>query len=195
MIFRHFAEEALGSRTKVKILLYLLSENLPTSERELAKILGISHMAVNSAMKAFFDLNLVSPMRIGSMRVWKLNEGSYAYQALKGLASLVNAPPPLDQLKIETRGALGSLTGVKKAIIFGSAAEGKERPNSDIDLLVIVAKEEQKRMLRSAISDLTGHCLTFYGNPLSVHVLTEGESSSEKYKPLMREAEKGIVVI
>src|SRR3989338_5794492 len=82
MQFKDFAESLLGSKVKIKILRILLSEETITSERELAKMLGVSHGAVNKAMKDFYELNLVSPLRIGNVNAWQLNKDSLAFSRL-----------------------------------------------------------------------------------------------------------------
>ncbi len=67
MQFRDFAENLLASKVKIKPLRVLLGEETITSERELAKLIGVSHGAVNKAMKDFYELNLVVPLRAGNV--------------------------------------------------------------------------------------------------------------------------------
>lgn len=193
MRFRQFPEDALGSKVKVKVLLHLLSEGILTSEREVAEIVGVSHMAVNRAMKAFADLNLVSPLRVGNSLAWKVKEGSYAYSILKDLKRLA-ADPPLRHLQREIKAALGAY-GVTKAVIFGSVGERRERQNSDIDLLVIVEQEHGKQGVLQSLSLLAEKCLALYGNTLSPYVLTEKETQLPGNRQIMKSAERGIAVI
>lgn len=190
MKFKNFAEAAIGSKAKLKILLFLLREELPTSEREIAKSIGVSHMSVNRTMQEFYGINLVSPMRIGNVNAWKLNGKSYAYSVLKDLEGLSKGP--LDDLKTETAAALGALD-VKKAAIFGSIAEGREHPNSDIDLLIIVEDEQKKRHVLKELPKLEEKCLLKYGNRLSPYVLTEAET--KKHRQIIESAKKGVAVI
>ncbi|MBS3082858.1 helix-turn-helix transcriptional regulator [Candidatus Pacearchaeota archaeon] len=63
MQFHNFAENLLGSRVKIKLVRQLLLEEAITSERDLAKLLGISHTAVSKTLKELHEFNLVSPMR------------------------------------------------------------------------------------------------------------------------------------
>ncbi len=188
MIFRNFLENMYGSVVQVKAVAYLLEENVPTSEREMAKILNVSHVAVNRAFKRLQDLNLASPSRVGSSTVWELNKKSYAYAALdlKFYASC----KPMVHLKQKIKAALGG--HVKSAIIFGSVAEGKESPSSDIDLLIIPAVARGKRI--AEICDrLASDCLVEYGNRLSPSILSEKEL--ERKPEIKKASEKGIVVL
>lgn len=188
MKFHDFFEGALGSKVKVKVLRYLLSEGVPTSEHEIARILGVSHTAVNKSMKEFCDFNIVTPMRIGNANAWKVNERHYAYNNLKLLKDL---EPPLENLKSKIKGYLGQIA--ERAVIFGSVAEGKELPDSDVDLLVLVKNDEDKKRALRAVSLLAEACLTLYGNKLSPYVLTYGEYAKDN--SISKAAEKGIVVI
>ena len=102
MQFRDFEEELLGSKVKVKLLKYIISEEAITSEREIAKLINVSHGAANKTLKMFHDLNLITPMRIGNVIVWNLNKNSYAYQFLLNFFSNIkNREQPIKHLKSE----------------------------------------------------------------------------------------------
>ncbi len=195
MKFRNFADELLGSKVKVKILMYMLSEHVPTSERELSRILGVSHMAVNKVMKKLYELNLVTPLKIGNALSWKLNEKSYAYEALsiKNLRELAVNPPLLDLQKM----FMEKLSGrdLKIAKIFGSVAEGKEEPDSDIDLLIVIKNEKQKKEIKEIIDELSDKCMQRYGNMLSPYIITEKDIKKPENKKILKSAERGIWVI
>ncbi len=117
MKFHGFPELVLGSKVKLRVLLYLLSEDVPTSERELSRIIGVSHAAVNKVIKIFYDTNLVMPMRIGNANVWKLNVESYAFRALTNLEHLAKNPP-LKELQNEIFEHFNSYQSVKSAVIL-----------------------------------------------------------------------------
>lgn len=189
MIFRGFLENLYRPFVQIKVVAYLLEENIPTSEREIARILGISHVSVNKAFKNLNDLNLVSPKRIGSSLIWDLNKASYAYSALD--IRFYSSCKPIDHLKGRVRDLLGGQ--VVKAVIFGSIADGKESPSSDIDLAVIVNSQEEKKNINNRVERLASECLTQYGNRLSVHIFTKAEL--EKQHEIKKSVEKGIVVV
>jgi predicted nucleotidyltransferase len=194
MIFRNFAERLLGSKVKVKILMYMLSEGAPTSEREISRIIDVSHMAVNKSMKEFHELNLITPLKIGNVISWKFNEKSYAYEMIRDGLRKIAANPPLNDLK---RMFTESLSGknLKMAKIFGSIAEGKEEPDSDIGLIVVTENEEKKREIGRIIGKLSDTCAQRYGNILSPYIITEREAKNPANAKLIKSAEKGIWVI
>lgn len=192
MRFRNFPEAALGSKVKVRILMYMLSEGTPTSERELSRILDVSHMAVNKSMKDFHNLNLVSPIRIGNVISWKTNEGSYAYDAITNLKYMAKNLP-LEELKARIRENL-SVFDLPRIAIFGSVAERREEPDSDIDLLVITRDAKQNEIVIKKLSELSEFFIKRYGNRLSAHVITEKEAKSPINKKIVMSAHKGIVI-
>jgi len=196
MIFRNFFENALGSRAKIRILRYLLSERLPTSERELAQVLGISHTAVNKSMKDLQETGLVSPVRIGNVNAWSVNEKSYACRALAGMKSIAIHPSPLEELKQKISGAIAYKKGARKIIIFGSLAEGTETESSDIDLLIVVDKKEDATALSPPLAKLEEDCLAVFGNRLSTRLLTRLEAHEPENAALIKHAEqKGVTIV
>lgn len=191
MKFRDFAEDLLGSRIKMKILRLLVSEETITSERELAKMMGISHGAVNKAMKDFHDINLVTPLRIGNTMAWQINKESFAYAYVHSLAAIFS---PLEHLKALIKDSLQHLGPVKKVVIYGSIANGRELPGSDVDVFVLVKKEEDKKNVLANISDLGNICIKKFGNKISPNLFTEKDIKSKRNKKLMENIEKGVVV-
>lgn len=184
MKFRNFLKNALGSANKIKILRYLLKDEIPASEREIARLLGVSHMSVNRIMKDFADLNLVVQTKIGGVNMWKINKDSWAYTALRSLKE--TQIDPLQALKNQF--ILGAWPGITEAYIFGSVAEGTELPESDIDLLVIIKNKEIKKEIRSLIAEKQEKSLKLFGNALMPYILTQEEVALEKNKKIVEKA-------
>jgi len=192
MKFRDFAECLLGSKVKVKLIRYLLSRGAITSEREIASLIGVSHNAVNKILKEFYELNLISPLRVGTATVWNINKDSYAFQVVSKLGGIVT---PLEDLESKIIKQYDLVKPIKRVVIFGSLVEGEELPNSDIDLFVLITDSNQKRYTLSSLADLNSVCLQKYGNKLSPIVMTEKEYAKFKNKKLLEKIKKGIVVI
>lgn len=194
MKFRDFAESLLGSRVKIKLVRHLLSEGSLSSERELAKLLGLSHTAVNKALKELHENNLISPMRIGNVLIWQLNKDGYAYQFLSGKFEENIKKNPLSDLKNDIELPL-TISSVRKVVLFGSVAEGKEVPNSDIDLFILVegGKREKDYVLKQAFRLASG-VMNKYGNKISPNVLFVQDLKNPKHKKFLDEVSKGIVV-
>ena len=123
--FRNF-DSVISSRAKLRVLKYLLSSGPLTSEREISRLVEISHMSVNRALRAFEEANLVSLRRIGNVNCWELNRLSYSYGAIRDLEKMAKNPPLKDlQRRILER--FKGLTGtgaVSRLVVFGSVSRG-----------------------------------------------------------------------
>jgi len=194
MQFHDFAETLLGSKVKVKLIRHLVREEGISGERETAKRIGVSHSAVNKTLEELFELNLVRPVRAGNVKIWYLNKESYAYEFLQSFYSSIGYSA-LEQLKKTIEDYLKYLSEVRKAVIFGSIAEGNELSNSDVDLFVLVDSEDGRKRVQPQISSLNELCLKRYGNPLSPHIFTSRELSSPKNKKFLESVSKGITVM
>lgn len=71
---------------------------------------------------------------------------------------------------------LATMPGIVRIVLFGSAAEGRMGPDSDLDLLVIVKDGLQRRRTAQAIYKR----LSGLGMPKDIVVVTE--SDIKKYK-------------
>lgn len=194
MQFREFAESLLGSKVKIKLIEHLLTEESISGEREVAKRIGISHAAVNKTLKDFYDLNLIKPMRVGNVKIWNLNKESYAYNFLKGSFESSIKTSPLEHLKSTISSHLNYLEIVKKVVIFGSIAEGRELPSSDIDLFILVESEKERKDILPHVLSLNERCLRLYGNKLSYHIFTSKDMLNPKHKKFLENVNRGIKV-
>ena len=188
--------ELLSSKLKNRILEYLTSNNAPVSERQMAKILGVSHTAVNKVMKELLDYNLVKATSVGSSLVWQINEKSISYRLLQRYLAL-QTKSSLDLfinslkhririLELESkiaakRKAPEKIDLRKRAIeahVIGSVAQETAEPDSDIDILLITNSEVKKFLLTDNPKLLTELMVDFgeeTGNQLSIQIFTNDE--------------------
>jgi len=194
MKFNFSLLQALNSNIKVRTIKFLLNHEASMSEREVASILKISHMSVNRTLRELANLNFVNYLTVGKAHLWKVNRKSYAFKALSRLIEGVSIiSEPLDDLM---RVLLRNLpkTLVKKAVLFGSMAKGKERADSDIDIFILAKTSRGKRALESRMEALSNLCLELYGNRLAPYILTEHEMKQKKSLPLISEINEGIEI-
>lgn len=180
--------KAFDSPVKLKLLRFLCGNYTPMGEREMARVVGVSNASVSRLMRQFEELDLVSPQRFGNVIAWQVNQESFAYQELRKIVSLA---PPLEHLVATLRNGLAGLP-VKRAVLFGSVSQGKERPGSDIDVFVLARSKEG---LRAKLDELNEECLRLYGNPLMAYVLTEKELQHPPNPHLMEEIGRGLAIL
>ncbi|MBI5223954.1 nucleotidyltransferase domain-containing protein [Candidatus Micrarchaeota archaeon] len=200
----------LGSKVKRKILAFLFSKQGAVSERELSRVIGVSHTAVNKAMKQLLELNLVSGKTIGSALIWELNEKSLAYPYAKMLtaASVTSSRDHLkDILKQsfeDSRAYLGlmdstsNVPNIRSTYLFGSVADGTSKPESDIDVLVVLEFRPEKALMDklAAIFDQTigVYVLEKTGNSVSFHIYDQKAVEQNEPSWLKDAIQKGIKV-
>lgn len=193
MLFNKSLLPILNSPDKLKIISFLLDNDAQMSEREMSRVLDVSHMSVNRTMDELASLNFAHSSRIGRARVWKVNRSSYAFLLFtKVLESCLKVGEPLDDLKktiIETL----PLEFIKKITLFGSITRKAERSGGDIELLILVNNDSALAALTPALEELSSHCLDRFGNALSPHVLTPDQLQEKNGLKMLSEMESGIV--
>ncbi|MBL7171050.1 MAG: nucleotidyltransferase domain-containing protein [Candidatus Omnitrophica bacterium] len=186
--------DILSSKTRVKIISFLISHTASMSEREIASVLKVSHMSINRIMQELADINFVDFVTVGKAHLWRVNRKSYAFKMLSTLikgTSLVR--PPLEDLKETILKNLAKFL-IKKVVLFGSVIKGLEKVNSDIDLFILVRNKRDKNALEPSIEKLSNVCLEVYGNRLASYVLTEQEVKQRKKLKIISEIENGIQI-
>jgi predicted nucleotidyltransferase len=186
--------DILNSKTKLKIVKFLLTHEASMSEREIASILKVSHMSINRTMRELSEVNFVNFVTIGKAHLWKVNRRSYAFKVLsefiKGVSRIKD---PLHDLK-DTILTNISKTLIKKVVLFGSVAKGEEKIDSDIDVFFLVKDSRDKKKVGSALEKLSNACLETYGNRLSPYILSEQETKKKARAKFLSEINKGIEI-
>ena len=121
-------------------------------------------------MKKLYKLNLVLKKRDGNRLYYRANRKHPIFSDIHAL--VVKTVGLLDVLK----DALVGEKAIRAAFIFGSIAEGSEKADSDIDLLVI--GEIGLRSLSRLLQGLTGEL----GREINPYVLAPEEFSLRKSK-------------
>lgn len=190
--------QLLGSKIKTRILEFLTGNNAPVSEREMARIFGVSHTAVNKAMKELLELNIVAATSVGSSLVWQINKKSTAYGVLHAYLylqksntldivahTLHNKIFYLDlfgfakgKLTHGTNITIGIPSGNFDAYIFGSVIDNTANPESDVDVLFVPKNVDTKKEIERRVGIVNKICTDFaeeIGNKLSIHIHTKEE--------------------
>lgn len=183
-----------SSKTKHKIVNFMLTSPAVMSEREIASILKISPMSVNRTMKELAELNFVNYTTIGKAHTWKVNRKSYFFKIISQLIDKkLSADTPLQNLK-QTLMKYIPKTLVKRIILFGSISKGVEKTHSDIDIFILAKDNEAKTKIEPYIERLVNVCLETYGNRLSAYVLTNQELKNKRDLNITAEINTGIEI-
>ena len=175
-------EPLLGTPARLRVARIL--SRLPEKEftgRELARLCALSHSSVQDAMETYLDKGIVVRRVIGRSYVYKTNQKSFLFQALRELFRTEGALTEDVVERIRRRLAPKSLS----CTIFGSSARGEADERSDLDILVVArnrdAAEEEVVRLRLAL-------LERYGVRLDAKVLTPSELHEKGSTAYLRSA-------
>src|SRR5438445_13531351 len=120
------------SRVRERILLeFFAKPGTSAHVREMARRVKASAPTVGTELGELEHLGVLQSHTVGRSLVYSVNERS---PLLGEVRALVQKTLGVEALIAK---ALEALVGVEAAYIFGSYAAGRDRPGSDVDLLVI----------------------------------------------------------
>ncbi len=124
-------ESLFTSKARARLLVLLFANPKKFHLRELARAAGCNANAASRELELLEKLGLVSSEKSANLKLFWANPKSPIYEELKAIVLKTDALGSVlrEQFKDEK--------GVEFAFIYGSFAEGREKPHSDIDLMII----------------------------------------------------------
>lgn len=172
MRYHHLLDAILGQLSKLRVLRFLVSSGGEWGGREIARSVGLSHPIVHRSLQEVATHGLIVSRRAGGALLYRANPDHWLVQELLG------------PLFSKERGALQAL-GVfllkrlnipgASLILFGSVGRGEERPDSDIDLLVVLPDGRRKQEIEAKVLDVAPVVSRVFGNRLAPVILTRTE--------------------
>jgi predicted nucleotidyltransferase len=129
-------EKLIRSTAGVKLLGVVLFED-SLHLREIARRAGISPPEAKRELDMLVSIGLLQSKPIGRQLFFSKNESCSFFQDLKNLYLKTEGVVPM------LKEALGGIEGIRFSFIFGSMASGKDKPTSDIDLLVVGEMDDE----------------------------------------------------
>ena len=192
MKFHNVLEDLLSSKTKFLLLktLFRYSEK-KFSGRELGRLAGCSASRTSEVLNLFHSYGLVNKIHVGNAAVWTLNTENILCKELADLFQIEKKI--LQNLRSNIHNAFRSQKEVLKVLLFGSLIRSDEKPNSDIDLFILVQKEKDKKTAEEVTQKLNISQLPLYGNVISSIIYSKDEwrqkRTSELFKKIHQENE------
>lgn len=191
MIYHYYLEKLLGNKTKISLLrtLYKIPDKIWTS-RSLAKFIGVYNTTVLDNIQDLAEMGVLQIGKYGGGKTIRLNKESFVFTEIikpllekeeKSLAVLIG------KLKIMFRRA-----NLELLVLFGSLIAHKEKPNSDIDILVIT---KNKKQVEEIITQQQGEIVTQFGNELSFYILSPSEFRAKKKAPFIKDIKKNHILL
>ena len=149
-------EGVLGSTSKIQILRALLPLSGPVSGREAQRLACVrSDNGSRHALNTLLEMGVLTEQRLRGSRLYTVNRDHHLIAPLQALFAAERERFSMlrDTLRsgFESRGLLPH---VLSAILFGSAARGDARPESDLDVLFVVDSDEMEDPVEDAAVDL-----------------------------------------
>ncbi|HPO17068.1 MAG TPA: nucleotidyltransferase domain-containing protein [Candidatus Hydrogenedentes bacterium] len=152
--------DILSSRTRAELFRLLFT--FPEAElyvREIQRRTGLNDRAIRQELDKLSRLGLVTPRRDGNRLYYKARKDHPLFPDIRNLTLKTSGLADVLRERLD-------VDGVQIAFVFGSIANGSEKADSDIDLMVIgrVRMRELTRLLSGASEQLS--------REINPHILT-----------------------
>lgn len=161
----------LNNETKVKVLRFLYSNDIEWSGRRIAREIQISPATCHKALQELYSEGILLLHNVGKTYLYQFNHDNYVAKEL--LHPLFKKEGRL--LKVISRLLKDEFSEkVKEKIIsialFGSVEKREDRPDSDIDLLVLVTRAKDKEKIEKAFDSLNEKTMRLFGKIVSPYI-------------------------
>ena len=182
----------LGVPSHIAVLRGLAAAGVGLTGREIARSAGVAVQATHDALARLEAVGLVRWLPAGRAHLYQLNRDHFLFK---------NGIGPLLEAESEFRSAIRSilkraLSGhVLSAALFGSVARGEDRPESDLDLLMIVERGKDRERAHDRTGAVSERLRKEFGVRLSPMAFSRAEFRAKFrkghsfFQTVVREAE------
>ncbi len=152
MHFRGYQERIVGSKSKVRLLRVLF--RFPDSDftgEDLGRKAGVSKPMTHQALSELVEENLVARRVAGRAYLYRLVPGSYSAKLVAPLFRDDNSP--IEELARLLRKKFEG-SPIASATLYGSTVRGEEKPDSDIDIYLVLRRESDRGRVEVLVSEL-----------------------------------------
>ncbi len=185
-----------SSKVKIAVMkLMCLSPERKYSGREMARLLNQSASRVLEVLELFRKNAVVNKETVGRASQWGLNKESIVVEEV---SSLINVERKIYmELKSRIYETLIREKSIQKVVPYGSVARKREKPESDIDVFILVKTKKDKELAAELVGKLNKYLLPRYGNVISELIYSEREWKDMEKTTLFKkiEAEGEIILI
>ena len=186
MRFHQLAETVLTSPARTAVVRTLArTPDKSWTGRELARAAGVSPRWAIDTLRILEEEGAVWRQRVPPASLWTPAPDHVLFELLAPALGVDREAQRM--LEAELRRGLSSVRPVL-AIWFGSTAQGREAPTSDIDLLVVVRSARDVAAVEAALERMGARLMVRFGNILSSIVLTEPAFRGRKSRGFVKSA-------
>lgn len=178
-------DKILSNEIKVKILRFLCKTEAEWSGRQIAKEIKVSPAACHKALRELNNEGALLLRGIGKSNLYSLNkENLIVSDLLKPLYKRESKIPDEIYEGIVRNISSIVIKDIVSIAVFGSVKKRKERPTSDIDLLVLVKNSENKGEVEEDFGKVNEKIISRFGNTVSPYIQTVEEFNLKYRKGL-----------
>ena len=177
MRFHETLEDILGSKIKIRILRLFYRTMGSYTGREIARLINCSQEATRKALNELVNHGLLRRDYVGTSYNYYLNEDHMLVGQVVNKAFLAEQNS-IREIASIFKDQLGK--EFVRAIIFGSVAKNKERPDSDVDILVVVRDGIDMDSVEDRVNKAANLATAATGNPVMPIVVRAGEYEKKK---------------
>ncbi len=174
---------------RARVLDVLLAADGPLSGRDVAKRCGVSPTTAGDALDELAERGLVRVVPRGRALLWQLDEDHAFVRMVRDWTAGVDTA--VAGLVVD---ALGEQP--ESVILFGSTARQDDRPDSDVDVLIVAADPDGRRGYRRRSYAVARGLRQLLGRPVDVVVMGRHEMRARASSPFVqRIAQEGKVLL
>jgi predicted nucleotidyltransferase len=191
---RGLTESLFTSPARVAVLRQLAkAPDLESTGSGLARAAGISTPWTLKALEDLRRMGLVELRRVPPSDLWRPNKDHVLWPEISRVLSLDER---MFELILEGVRRVVAGPGVVKAFVYGSAARRDGKPQSDVDVMVVLRDEKARMALEKRLEKADSVFVKKFGNPLHVIAYTEPEWRRKQALPLVKAVLKeGILIV
>jgi len=181
--------EVITATVDGDVLMVLARAEGPFSGRQVQRLTRErSVTGVHKSLKRLAEQGVVLRQRVGRTDLYRLNPDHVAADAIKAIARL-----PEKVFDLMRRELSAWVCKPSCAAVFGSVARGEERPDSDIDVLLVRPENADLEAWRLAVSGFMDTLSKATGNDVRVLDLTADELRRPENDALLAELRRDAV--
>ncbi|MEW6296055.1 MAG: nucleotidyltransferase domain-containing protein [Candidatus Diapherotrites archaeon] len=167
-----FLEDILGQKSKIKILRCMFKLMIPMTGRQIAKLSNLNHRTCQLAIRDLELQGVVVVRNVGKSKLYQLNDKNYF--VVNGLKNLFEEE---QQLLEKVIGQLIDKVNINvvSLILYGSVASGREKPDSDIDILAVTPDKKHQTLIKEIFDQIEADFVDTFGKVLSPYLLSVKE--------------------
>ncbi|KPJ55918.1 MAG: hypothetical protein AMJ42_05990 [Deltaproteobacteria bacterium DG_8] len=182
-------DKILNNEVKIKILRFLCKTEAEWSGRQIAQEIKVSPAACHKALRELNNERVLLLRSVGKSYLYRLNKENFIISDLLKPLYERESKIPDDVYRAIVRNISSLLIKhIVSIAVFGSIKKGKERPTSDIDLLVVVRNSEDKRKVEEDFGKVNEKIIDKFGNTISSYIqsIKEFKLKYKKGLPLVK---------